>query len=890
LTVLILLSALRISAVETNQLDWWSFKAAVKPPVPAIAGQSRNVIDQFVSAKRIENKLSSSPEAGRRTLLRRVTFNLTGLPPTPEEVSAFLADQSVDAYEKVVDRLLASPRYGERWARHWLDTVHYGETHGYDKDKPRLNAWPYRDYVIASFNSDKPYSRFVQEQLAADALFPEQPELIPALGFIAAGPWDFVGHVELPITKTDGLIARYNDRDDMVMTAMSTFQSLTVHCARCHDHKFDPISARDYYGLQAVFAGVDRADRPYDSNATVAKERRELSRSLEQLNVERQKLHAEIARLGGEELRELDKQLSVSSAKPNKAAFGYHSQISLKQDTEKWVQVDLGAVHELDRVVLAGCHDDFNSIGAGFGFPVRYKIEAANDAAFAEQTWLILNGDFEDAPNPGVAPQDISVCGCLTEDGTAVKARYVRVTATKLAPRQNDFIFALAELMVLNAKGENLARNATVTALDSIEAPVRWQKKNLVDGYHPGAETNSFGGALASFREKREALLRRVVPEETRLTVTRNEVAQKSARERLAKLPKPQMVYAGTHEFAANGSFIPAHELRPVHLLKRGDVKRLGEEMKPAGLASVPGVSSEFRISDLKFESARRAALAKWITDTNNLLTRRSIVNRVWHYHFGRGLVETPNDFGHMGALPSHPELLDWLAFWFLENGESLKKLHRLIVTSATYRQASGTPVSDLVRSNGIAPTSDSANRLLWRMNRARLDAEQFRDAVLAISGQLDLQMGGPSVQQFAFKDDHSPVYDYARYELNSPGANRRGIYRFVVRSVPDPFLDALDCPDASILTPVRNTTMTALQALATLNDAFVLRQCEHFAARLQRERKTVLDQIARAYELALNRAPRETEQAKLVAHAEKHGLASVCRVIFNSNEFMFID
>ncbi len=901
LAVLMFLSALQFNAAaETNKLDWWSFKPAVKPAIPAAIGTVRNEIDQFVSAKRAENKLPSTSEADQRTLLRRVTFNLTGLPPTPEEMNAFLADKSPDAYEKVVDRLLASPRYGERWARHWLDTVHFGETHGYDKDKPRLNAWPYRDYVIASFNSDKAYSRFVQEQLATDALFPEQPELIPALGFVAAGPWDFVGHVELPIMKTDGLIARYNDRDDMVMTAMSTFQSLTVHCARCHDHKFDPISARDYYGLHAVFAGVDRADRPFDSNPEVAKRRRELNRSLEQLTAERNKLNEESARLGGEELRELDRQIAAAtSAKPNKAAFGYHSQISPKQDTEKWVQVDLGAERELDRIVLAGCHDEFNNIGAGFGFPLRYKIEAASDADFGGRVLSIQDNDFADVPNPGIEPQSVGVCGCLSDDGSAVKARYVRVTATKLAPRQNDFIFALAELMVLNAAGENLARNATVTALDSIEAPLRWQKRNLVDGYSPGAETNSTVGAVVALREKREILLRRVLPEKTRLALIRNEVAQKSAREQLAKLTKPQMVYAATHEFAANGSFIPAREPRPVHLLKRGDVKKPGEEMKPAGVASVPGISPEFQISDLKSESARRAALARWITDTNNLLTRRSIVNRVWHYHFGRGLVETPNDFGHMGALPSHPELLDWLAFWFMENGESLKKLHRLIVTSAAYRQASGVPVSDPARpisnieragSESGAPTSDSANRFLWRMNRTRLDAEQFRDAVLAVSGRLDLTMGGPSVQQFGFKDDHSPIYDYAKYDADAPGANRRGIYRFIVRSVPDPFLDALDCPDASILTPARNTTMTALQALATLNDAFVLRQCEHFAARLQRERNSLPEQITRAYELALSRPPRETERAKLTAHAERHGLASACRVIFNSNEFMFLD
>ena len=288
LTLLFGVSVLRAEAADKT--NWWSFTPAAKPAIPAL-GDPRlaapNPIDAFIRAKLAEQKLAPSAEADRRTLLRRVTFDLIGLPPTPEELAAFLNDRSPDAYEKIVDRLLASPRHGERWARHWLDTVHFGESHGYDKDKPRLNAWSYRDYVISAFNSDKPYSRFVEEQLAADVLFPDSPEVIPALGFIAAGPWDFVGHVELPITKTDGLIARYNDRDDMVMNTMSTFQSLTVHCARCHDHKFDPITQHDYYGLQAVFAGVDRADRSYDSDPAVAGRRRELNHSAQTLAEER---------------------------------------------------------------------------------------------------------------------------------------------------------------------------------------------------------------------------------------------------------------------------------------------------------------------------------------------------------------------------------------------------------------------------------------------------------------------------------------------------------------------------------------------------------------------------------------------------------------------------
>jgi hypothetical protein len=348
-----------------------------------------------------------------------------------------------------------------------------------------------------------------------------------------------------------------------------------------------------------------------------------------------------------------------------------------------------------------------------------------------------------------------------------------------------------------------------------------------------------------------------------------------------------------------SGSFTPAKEPRPVHLLKRGDVKRPGRRNDTGGSGSrCPESLPKFGISDSKSEGERRAALAKWITNTNNLLTRRSIVNRVWAYHFGRGIVETPNDFGHMGALPTHPELLDWLAFWFLDNGESFKKLHRLIVTSATYRQTSlvAADVRRLPSKNvdqsllTSAATKDSNNRLLWRMNRARLDAEQFHDALLAISVQLDLAMGGPSVQQFYFKDDHSPVYDYARYDFDSPGANRRSIYRFIVRSVPDPFMEALDCPDANSLTPARNVTTTALQALAMLNDALVLRQCEQFAMRLQHEHDSIEAQIIRGYELALARPPTDRERTRLVAHAQKHGLASACRVLFNSNEFMFVD
>ncbi|HEY2837516.1 MAG TPA: PSD1 and planctomycete cytochrome C domain-containing protein [Pirellulales bacterium] len=630
--------------------DWWSLKPVANVAPPALDSPwIRTPIDAFILEKLTEHKLRPAPEADRCTLIRRLSFDLTGLPPAPEEVDAFVLDNRPDAYELLVDRLLASPRYGERWARHWLDIVHFGESHGYDKDKPRPNAWRYRDYVIAAFNGDKPYSRFVQEQLAGDVLFPDDPQATVATGFIAAGPWDFVGHVELREGTTDKEIARSNDRDDMLMTTMSTFVSLTVHCARCHDHKFDPIPQQDYYRLQAVFAGVERGDRPFEKNA-------ERTRQRETLAAERAKLADEVA-----------------------------------------------------------------------------KATAANQALPAE------------------------------------------------------------------AK-EQLA------ALDA----------------------------------------------------------------RLASLADPQ-VYAARP--------IPP---RPIHRLARGDVKSPQELTLPGALECVSVLSHEFELKDAQDEGARRAALANWIVDRANPLARRSIVNRVWQYHFGAGLVDTPNDFGRMGSLPTHPALLDWLAAEFERQGESLKKLHRLIVTSSVYRQSS--------TGDAAQAQADAGNRFLWRFNRRRLDAESIRDAALAASGKLDLTIGGPSARQFFFKDDHSPNYDYARFDVDAAEAYRRGVYRFIVRSVPDPLMECLDCPDPSLLAPKRNTTLTALQALSLWNNALFVRQAEHLAARAQRAAKQLPGQIVAAHRWALARAPREDEAQWLGEYAARHGLASACRLILNCNEFVFVD
>lgn len=886
--------AIAASASEDDKSDWWSFKPAMRSPLPSVRHEAwaRNPVDLFILAKLEAEGLSPSPEADRRTLIRRLSFDLIGLPPTPEEVAVFQRDRSGDAYEKLVDRLLASPRYGERWARHWLDTVHYGETHGYDKDKPRPNAWPYRDYVIRSFNEDKPYWRFIEEQLAGDVLFPDEPDGIAALGFIAAGPWDFVGHVELPIEKTDGLIARYNDRDDMVMTTMSTFQSLTVHCARCHNHKFDPISQKDYYSLQAVFAGVDRADRAFDTNKTVLLQRRELVAKQKPLAARLTELTNQIAAITTPEIATLDVRLAALKAQitagDKSPANGYHSAIETKPDVTKWVQVDLRQSLPVDEVRLIPARPvDFPDT-PGFGFPARFRVEMSVSADF-QNAQVIAGQTDANFKNPGDSAVEFSA--------GAKRGRFVRMTATKLWERTSDFVFALAEMQVI-VGGTNAALGAPVTALDSIEAGL-WSARFLVDGFSSrkklidenGPAQKQLAAEITSLTRRRHELVEAATDATTKKELRDITIGLEEINRQLAALPPPVKVFAAASDFKSEGNFKPPKGPRPVHLLARGDVKRPGELMSPAGLSCVPGPESVFkvpltpsdeeRVADMPGEGARRAALAKWITDARNLNTRRSLVNRVWHYHFGRGIVETPNDFGHMGAPPTHPELLDWLAFGFADNGESLKKLHRLIVTSATYRQSSA--------DQPAAAKRDADNRFLWRMNRSRLDAETIRDTILAVSGQLDLTMGGPSVQQFFFKDDHSPVYDYTRFDVDSPGANRRSIYRFIVRSVPDPLMESLDCPDASILTPKRNVTVTALQALAVLNNPFVSRQSEHLAARVG-SAGSLKKQIQQAYQLALNREPTPAELKKLLPFAQKNGMASLCRLLFNTSEFMFVD
>lgn len=869
------------SLADTN---WWSLQPVARPAVPEFTGElasmAKTPIDRFILAKLAEKNLTMSPIADRRTLARRLYFDLLGLPPTPEELKEFIEDDAPLAYERLVDRLLASPRYGERWARHWLDVVKYADTCGYDKDKLRPNAWPYRDYVIRSFNEDKPYERFVQEQIAGDVLFPGEPDGILGLGFIAAGPWDFIGHVEVPESKLDGQVARHIDRDEMVSNTLNTFNSVTIQCCRCHNHKFDPFTQEHYYSLQSVFAAVDRAERPYDLDPNVEQQRHELDESLIAANKELAELDAVIKREGGAELASVEKRIAELKPKANvkdkHPAFGYHSNIAATPEVAKWVQIDLGRDVSIRKIILHPCHDDFAGIGAGFGFPVRFVVEAEKSL----DAVIFDDQRASDVPNPGLAPYEVDVDN--------IQARFIRITANKLANRSNDFIFALAEVEVFDKHGNNVALKASVTALDSIEAPVRWAKSNLTDGIWAQAGDAVAIEQLAEANKQRTAIVVRInTPERQTLRDKLNERIADSTK-KLSALPKGRMVYAAATSFNPQGNFKPTMGTpRAVRLLHRGNVDSPRDEVQPGTLPILDSIGPEFQLPDDHAEGERRAALANWITHPDHPLTWRSIVNRVWLYHFGSGLVATPNDFGRMGQLPSHPELLDWLATELRDSGQSIKELHRLIVTSSVYQQSS----SATEQNETAAIAVDSGNRLLWRMNRRRLEAEEIRDAVLAVSGRMNTKMGGAGYYLFELeKTDHSPHYEYHLFDPNDSASHRRSIYRFIVRSQPDPFMTTLDCADSSQSTPLRNETLTSLQALSLLNNKFNLAMSQHFAKRLEVDRATLAEQIDLAMTLIAGRSATASEQLQLAEYAQSHGLGNVCRLLFNLSEFMYLD
>ncbi|MEZ6128878.1 MAG: PSD1 and planctomycete cytochrome C domain-containing protein [Planctomycetaceae bacterium] len=853
--------------------DWWSLQPLVRPKVPVVSGA--NPIDAFLRAKLAEQNLVRSDHADRRTLLRRLTFDLHGLPPTSEELAAFEADTDPAAWEHLIDRLLASPRYGERWARHWLDTVHFADSHGFEHDVFRPHAWRYRDYVIDSFNRDTPWGTFIREQLAADVFYPDSPQLTAALGFLGAGPYDQSAAATAPMSF------EYLDRDDLVTQTMGAFVSTTANCARCHAHKFDPIPQADYFALQAVFAGIGKGDISYDADPAIAQQRPRWQNLIAAatagnaevlLAEENQKLLAAweadrpaqavwkplqlltFVSTGGADLRKrADGSVLSAGTRPDKETTVVTVTTELSEITAFRLDV---LTDESLPVMGPGRADNGNLHLSEFEVSVFRPAQDAAEtvrirratADFDQTNWTIQHAlDGNPATAWGIHPQVGQSHHAVFELETPL-------------PVDADTQFAITLKQVHG--GSHIIGRFRLSATDG-----------------PPATAIALAAETAAVLD---------IPPESR---SREQQLQLSgavlkhlAQQQLSQLPAQVQVYAAAAAAKNERGMVTFSKPRPIHLLTRGDLEKPRDEVAPGTLSALAHLSARFSLPAGHSENARRTALADWIADSQNPLTWRSIANRVWHYHFGRGVCDTPNDFGRMGSLPTHPQLLDWMACELRDKNGSLKHLHRLICTSETYQQTS--------HGNSGVQTPDPDNRWLARMSRRRLDADSYRDAVLAVAGQLDLTMGGPGISHFTTSPGPqvTPVLHYDAFDLDSAGAGRRSIYRVVWRGIADPFLDALDFPDLGLLAPTRGFSASPLQSLVLLNNRFVLHHCRHMADRARKETDDLQQQIGQTVMRTWLRIPTDEERNMFHSLAEKHGLEAVCRLLLNSNEFLFVD
>ncbi len=706
------------AASTSASRKWWAFTPPSRPelPSPRAAAWVRNPIDRFILAALEAKHLEPAPEAGKRTLARRLFFDLIGLPPTPEEMNRFLDDTRPDAYEHLVERLLADARYGERWGRHWLDLARYADTMGFEADREQYHMWRYRDYVINALNRDKPYDQFIREQLAGDEITPVDPERLVATGFLRLGP---------VFQTTIAAQSRQMILSEITGVVSSVFLGLTVGCAQCHDHKYDPIPQRDYYRLQGFFAPMEllQSDLRVPDPALAAR--------------------LEAARTAAEaKLKERQAQLNA-----------YEAEL-----LAKW---------------RAAC-------------------------------------------STGCAAEKIEAKG--------LKNKLLTAIANGLVPN-DDPTFSLEH------------KQRYLALLDFVD-------------------TSMGGRDLGVFR-------REVERHKERAHVVRNVTV------------------------SGNNAAPPVTFVRV-----RGEYDQLGDRVEPGFLTAVTGKETPAELPTDAFGNVRtwRIGLANWIASADNPLTARVIVNRLWQKHFGSGLVATPSDFGRNGGVPSHPELLDWLALELPARGWSLKAMHRLMVNSATYRQSSNV-VTDEARK------ADPANRLLSHRNRLRLEGELMRDAILAVSGRLNPVAAGPGVfpRLPAAIEDTAKIKNFTAWTPSSDEeARRRSIYVFQRRQIEFPFLSVMDAPVLQAPRDIRPESTTALQALTLLNGQLVTEEAQAFADRLRREANdTVAGQVRLAYRLALARPPSPEEEARardFVATVGADGLIGLARALYNTNEFVYVD
>jgi len=789
----------------------WSFRPVQRPHLPAAAAS----IDELLEAQRARQDLASlgfSAEADRVTQIRRLYLVMHGLPPTPAEVREFAADTAPGAYERLVDRVLASPRYGERWGRHWLDIARFAESNGFETNRVRPNAWPYRDYVIEAFNKDKPYDQFIREQVAGDALRADA-----GTGFLVAGAYDLVKSPDVNLT----LMQRQDELADIINTTGTAFLGLTLGCARCHDHKFDPVSQRDYYALQGVFAGVNFAPRPLprdrteESDREVARLRAQVQQNEERLAVLRSKAAGQPNPAG--KLRPaVNARLNEETIPP--------IQTTALRFTIRATNASEPCLDELEvydaagkNVALASAGAKPSASGTLPGHEI-HKLEHVNDGQLGNNRSWISN--------------------------TSGKG-WVRI----------DFPAAVTIAKVVWGRDRNQQfqdRVATDYSVEVLQEGDTWRE------VASAADREKFGP------EDPRAFLKRLSAEEaTEGGRLLDQVAD--ARRRIGELTEGLNAWLGT--------FSQPPEIRRLH---RGDHTLPREVVPPGGLEVFGGLS----LDPNEPEQQRRLKLANWLASRENPLTPRVMVNRIWHYIFGTGLVETPSDFGGNGVPPTHPELLDWLADEFVQSGWSVKHIQRLILTTRAFRQSSAP------RAEGLR--ADAAARLLWRFPPRRLEAEAIRDCILASSGVLDLSMGGPGF--FLQKVEVDNVYRYFPKEEFGPPEFRRMVYLNRIRQEQDPVFGSFDCPSGNQVTPKRPRSNTPLQALNLFNSPFILQQAGLLAGRLKKEAgEDVAAQVRLAFQWTVARVPDDFEQQASQEMIREHGLEAFCRALFNTSEFLFL-
>ena len=867
----------------SDPLDWWSLRTLELRQLPERwdgAPSDDHPIDRWVFKQLADASLVPSALASPRDRIRRLFNDLVGLPPSPEEVRCFEADPSAEAYLRLVDRLLASPRYGERWARHWMDAIHFAESHGFEHDVGRDHAWPYRDYLIDAFNRDLPWGQFIRQQLAIDHVAPDATHLTPALGFLGAGTFDLSTYSTGPLTFAS------MDRDDMVTQTMAAFCSVTANCARCHAHKFDPVSQEDYYALQAVFSGVLKGDVEFDADPEVAMRRRSLD-AQRRLAVDRDSQFLLAAEQWSRVQRWRERLAAQSQWHPVEiSSFVSAEGATLTKQSDGFVLAS-GHSPEIDTYTLTFQTDRKQlsalrlEIAPHDSLPMRGPGRCQNGNLHLSEIQVLAFSKGGEAPRVltiARATADFNQEGWTIDHAIDGNPK----TAWGIHPAVGQPHAAVLELSQPVDLESGMVWTVVLRQLHGGAHTIGCLRLLVTDG--PADQTMVLPGDITKLLEKAEAEL----SQEERLTLGSWVLQQEIAKE-LSELPTRQRVYAVGRSVripTGNGKEQDGRldQATPVHLLQRGDIGKPLHRVAPGAIESIDWLPSRFDGGEELPESARRAALADWIVHRENPLTWRSIVNRIWHHHFGRGICDTPGDLGRMGGVPSHPELLDWLALWFRDDAEgSLKKLHRLIVTSHIYQQAS--------EDRPEAAVVDNENRLLWRHHRRRLDADAYRDWVMTISGSLDLTMGGRSIQQFHQSPgpQSTPKLDYDSFDWNSPEAFRRTIYRYVWRGIPDPFMASLDFPDLGLLAPTRGFSASPMQALALFNHRFVLVHSEKMAVSIAREVPEVRGQVIEATWRAFGRDPTAVELEEMVGMVERRGLAALCRVLLNTNELLFV-